>query len=150
MDHKLSTRATPTNEGILHYLHQLTRAFALKAGQEMSESRHNMCSGGISYIVLGLCAPLLLFQEACLQMRKQGTVHQVKDIPLLVVLWSKKLNISCTSDNFEMFAHGANHNGSCPFPHSTKITTNLLFYLKEAAIQSETTRLIYKQETQSY
>ena len=95
MDHKLSTQAIPTNEGILHYPPQLTRAFSLKVGQETSASHHSMCSGGISYTVLDLCAPLLLFQEACLQMRKQGTDHPVKHIHLSVVLWSKKLkNIS--------------------------------------------------------
>jgi hypothetical protein len=56
----------------------------------MSVSRHNMSSDEIFYIVLDLCAPLVLFQEACLQMRKQGTAHQVKYIHPLVVLWSKK------------------------------------------------------------
>ena len=49
-----------------------------------------MCSGGISYIALDLCALLMLFQEGFLQMRKQGTDHQVKHIHLSVVLWSKK------------------------------------------------------------
>ena len=30
-----------------------------------------------------------------------------------------------------MFDNGENNNGSCPFPHSTKITTDLLFHLNK-------------------
>jgi len=44
-----------------------------------------MYSDGISYKVLDLCAPWVLFLEACLQTRRQGTVHLVKHIRLLVV-----------------------------------------------------------------
>ena len=49
-----------------------------------------MYSDGISYTVLDLCAPSVPFQEACLQMKRQGTSHQVKHIHLLVVLRKKK------------------------------------------------------------
>lgn len=52
----------------------------------MSASHRNMYSDGISYTALDLCAPWVLFQEACLQMKRQGTVHLVKHIHLLVVL----------------------------------------------------------------
>lgn len=45
-----------------------------------------MYSDGISYTVLDLCAPSVPFQEACLQMKRQGIAHQVKHIHLLVVL----------------------------------------------------------------
>jgi hypothetical protein len=49
-----------------------------------------MYSDGISYTVQDLCAPSMPFQEACLQMKRQGIAHQVKHIHLLVVLWRKK------------------------------------------------------------
>jgi hypothetical protein len=56
----------------------------------MSVSRRNMSSDGIFYKALDLGAPLVLFQEACLEMKRQGTVHQVKYIHPLVALQGKK------------------------------------------------------------
>jgi hypothetical protein len=53
-------------------------------------SRRNMSSDGIFYKALDLGAPLVLFQEVCLQMKRQGTVHQVKCIHPLVALQDKK------------------------------------------------------------
>lgn len=61
------------------------QGFSLRPEQEMSASHRNMYYDGISYTALDLCAPWVLVQEACLQMKRQGTVHLVKHIHLLVV-----------------------------------------------------------------
>lgn len=90
VDHILSTQAIPTNEYILDCLHQSMQGFSLRPEQEMSASHRNMYYDGISYTALDLCAPWVLVQEACLQMKRQGTVHLVKHIHLLVVLGRKK------------------------------------------------------------